>query len=48
MLTKKERLFAIGKALYFGIVPSCIYEPVPHYKDNSEGYPIQTIFNICG
>lgn len=44
MLTTKERIYAIGKSLYFGIIPSCIYEPTPHYRNEAEGYPIQNYF----
>lgn len=44
MLTNKERFYAIMKCLYFGIVPSCVYEPKCHYKNNSEGYPIENYF----
>lgn len=44
MLTTKERIYAIGKSLYFGIVLSCIHEPIPHYRNEAEGYPIQNYF----
>ena len=40
MLTRKERLFAISKALYFGILPSWFYEKECHYASNGEGMDI--------
>lgn len=42
MLTKRERLYAIWKAIYFGVMPSWFYEPVCHYKIDGEGYEVQT------
>ena len=41
MLTKKERAYAIFKALYFGILPSCFYEKKCHYAENGEGMGIK-------
>ena len=40
MLTTKQRYYAIFKSLYFGIVPSCIYEKTCHYTENGEGMNI--------
>ena len=42
MLTCKERLYAIGKALYFGILPSWFYEKKCHYLENGEGMSIKS------
>lgn len=42
MLTKKERLYAIFKALYFGIVPSWCYEKKCHYLEYGENMGIKT------
>ena len=48
MLTTKERIYAIFKSLYFGIVPSCIYEPKCHYANEAEGYSIQSYYeHLC-
>ena len=44
MLTRKQRCYAIWKCLYFGIVPSCVYEPKCHYANEAEGYPIESYF----
>lgn len=41
MLTGKERVYAIFKSLYFGILPSCFYEKVCHYSENGEGMDIE-------
>lgn len=40
MLTKKQRAYAILKALYFGILPSWFYEKECHYAKNGEGMNI--------
>ena len=42
MLTRKERLYAIVKSLYFGILPSWFYEKNCHYIKNGEGMNIKT------
>lgn len=42
MLTKKERLFAIFKALYFGVCPSWFYEKNCHYLKDGEGMNIRS------
>ena len=42
MLTLKERVYAIFKSLYFGIVPSYLYEKRCHYLRNGEGMGIKT------
>lgn len=52
MLTRKERLYAIVKALYFGILPSWFYEKNCHYAKNGEGMNIKTyldhlVINLC-
>lgn len=41
MLTKKERVYAIAKSLYFGIIPSWFYEKECHYAKNGEGMGIK-------
>lgn len=42
MLTNKERSYAIFKALYFGILPSCFYEKECHYLKDGEGMNIKS------
>lgn len=42
MLTTKERLYAITKCLYFGILPSWFYEKKCHYLKSGEGMNIKT------
>ena len=37
MLTKKQRLKAIFNCLWFGILPSYIYEKECHYKKHGDG-----------
>ena len=41
MLTKKERVYAIFKCVYFGILPSWFYEKECHYIRNGEGMDIK-------
>lgn len=41
MLSKKQRAYAIFKALYFGLLPSCFYEKKCHYSENGEGMNIK-------
>lgn len=41
----KQRLYAIWKCIYFGVMPSCIYEPICHYKDGKEGYDLHNYFD---
>ena len=42
LLTKKERLFAIFKCAYFGILPYWVYEKTCHYRKNGEGCEVYT------
>ena len=44
MLNRKQRLYAIFKSLYFGIVPSWFYEVDCHYLENGEGMSIKNYF----
>lgn len=44
LLTRKERCYAIFKSLYFGILPSWVYEKECHYKRGGEGIGIQTYY----
>lgn len=41
MLTNKQRCYAIFKALYFGILPSWVYEKECHYTKYGEGMNIK-------
>ena len=41
MLTSKQRLYAIFKAFYFGVLPSCFYEKECHYAKNGDGMNIK-------
>ena len=41
-LSSSERLYAISKALYFGILPSWFYEKNCHYSKNGEGMGIKS------
>ena len=40
MLTTKQRARAIFNSLYFGIMPSCVYEKTCHYKRNGENMEV--------
>lgn len=42
MLTLKERCYAVFKSLYFGIVPSYLYEKNCHYLRNGDGMNIKS------
>ena len=42
MLTRKERIYAIYKSLYFGILPSWFYEKECHYIKDGEGMNVKT------
>ena len=42
MLTIKERCYAVFKSLYFGIVPSYLYEKNCHYLTNGKGMNIKS------
>ena len=42
MLTRKQRVYAILKSIYFGILPSWFYEPKCHYQIDGEGENVQT------
>ena len=42
MLSLRQRVYAIFKSLYFGILPSWFYEKHCHYSDNGEGMNIKT------
>ena len=41
-MNRKERAYAIFKALYFGFIPSWFYEKECHYAKNGEGVDIKT------
>ena len=41
MLTRKERLYAVFKCVYFGILPSWFYEKECHYTRNGDGMGIK-------
>ena len=41
MLTRKERLYAVFKCIYFGVIPSWFYEKECHYIRNGEGMNIK-------
>ena len=41
-LTTKERSFAIFKALYFGIIPSSLYEKECHYLKDGENMSVKS------
>ena len=41
-MNKRERVYAIFKALYFGFIPSWVYEKECHYAKNGEGMNIKT------
>ena len=41
-MNKRERAYAIFKALYFGFIPSWFYEKECHYAKNGEGMDIKT------
>ena len=45
MLTKKQRLKAIFNCLWFGILPSYIYEKECHYKKHGDGENAFTYFD---
>lgn len=42
LLTKKERIFAIFKCVYFGILPYWVYEKTCHYRKTGEGCEVYT------
>ena len=44
MMTTKQRCYAIFKSLYFGILPSFIYEKECHYKRNGEGMDVYSYY----
>ena len=41
MLTRKDRFYAIFKSLYFGVLPSWLYEKECHYLRSGEGMNIK-------
>ena len=45
MLSRKERLYAIFKSLYFGILPSWFYEKKCHYLEHGENMGIKSYFD---
>lgn len=45
LLTKKERLVSIFNCLWFGILPSCVYEKDCHYK-YSQTYFMHLRYNL--
>ena len=42
MLSLRQRVYAIFKSLYFGILPSWFYEKSCHYAVNGEGMGVTT------
>lgn len=42
MLTRKERIYAICKSIYFGVLPSWFYEKECHYIVDGEAEGVKT------